>query len=156
MLREKNVRENGTNMLISSLLCLDRTKVEGGQRRERKDADRGRGPRDRGRGRGRPEVIQSHSIFEQGPAEMMMKKRGMSSVGYPFSLCSLAYIFNNNVKLILVLNTGGYESERDAPSMGPSPIINIKKEKRETEEETKEILRSLDRDNVSPGCCLYY
>lgn len=92
-------------------------KVEGGQRRERKDADRGRGPRDRGRGRGRAEVIQSHSIFEQGPGDLMMKKRG------------------------------GYESERDAPSMGPSPIINIKKEKRETEEETKEILRSLNRDN---------
>ncbi|CAK6950222.1 DNA-directed RNA polymerase III subunit RPC4 [Scomber scombrus] len=85
-------------------------KVEVGQRRERKDVDRGRGPRERGRGRGRPEVIQSHSIFEQGPAEMMLKKRG------------------------------GYETERDAPSIGPSPIINIKKEKRETEEETKEIL----------------
>ncbi|XP_040898327.1 DNA-directed RNA polymerase III subunit RPC4 [Toxotes jaculatrix] len=92
-------------------------KVEGGQRRERKDTDRGRGPRDRGRGRGRPEVIQSHSIFEQGPAEMTMKKRGV------------------------------YESEREAPSVGPSPIINIKKEKRETEEETKEILKSLERDN---------
>ncbi|KAM7416165.1 hypothetical protein PAMA_018298 [Pampus argenteus] len=95
----------------------EETKVEGGQRRERKDMDRGRGPRERGRGRGRPEVIQSHSIFEQGPAEMMMKKRG------------------------------GYESEREAPSIGPSPIINIKKEKRETEEETKEILRKLERDN---------
>uniref|UniRef100_A0A1A8ITA7 Polymerase (RNA) III (DNA directed) polypeptide D, 44kDa n=1 Tax=Nothobranchius kuhntae TaxID=321403 RepID=A0A1A8ITA7_NOTKU len=42
---------------------------------------------------------------------------------------------------------GAYESERDAPSVGPSPIINIKKEKRETEEETKEILRQLERDN---------
>uniref|UniRef100_A0A1A7Y5U2 Polymerase (RNA) III (DNA directed) polypeptide D, 44kDa n=1 Tax=Iconisemion striatum TaxID=60296 RepID=A0A1A7Y5U2_9TELE len=92
-------------------------KVEGGQRRERRDAERGRGSRERGRGRGRPEVIQSHSIFEQGPAEMLMKRRG------------------------------GYESEKDAPSMGPSPIINIKKEKRETEEETKEILRQLERDN---------
>uniref|UniRef100_A0A1A8FZZ0 Polymerase (RNA) III (DNA directed) polypeptide D, 44kDa n=1 Tax=Nothobranchius korthausae TaxID=1143690 RepID=A0A1A8FZZ0_9TELE len=92
-------------------------KVEGGQRRERRDAERGRGSKDRGRGRGRPEVIQSHSIFEQGPAEMLMKRRG------------------------------GYESERDAPSVGPSPIINIKKEKRETEEETKEILRQLERDN---------
>jgi len=47
-------------------------------------------------------------------------------------------------------HTGGYESEKDAPSAGPSPIINIKKEKRETEEETKEILRNLERDNVSP------
>ncbi|XP_030271591.1 DNA-directed RNA polymerase III subunit RPC4 [Sparus aurata] len=92
-------------------------KVDGGHRRDRKDGERGRGPRERGRGRGRPEVIQSHSIFEQGPAEMTMKKRA------------------------------GYENERDAPSVGPSPIINIKKEKRETEEETKEILRNLERDN---------
>ncbi|XP_006805995.1 DNA-directed RNA polymerase III subunit RPC4 [Neolamprologus brichardi] len=95
----------------------EETKVEDGQRRERKETDRGRGPRMRGRGRGYQELIQSHSIFEQGPGDMMMKKRG------------------------------GYESERDAPSMGPSPIINIKKEKRETEEETKEILRKLERDN---------
>ncbi|MBN3300185.1 RPC4 polymerase, partial [Amia calva] len=42
---------------------------------------------------------------------------------------------------------GGWESERDTPNTGPSPIINIKKEKRETEEETKEILRMLERDN---------
>ncbi|CAB1321961.1 unnamed protein product [Coregonus sp. 'balchen'] len=92
-------------------------KVEAGQRRERRENDRGRERGGRGgRGRGRPEVIQSHSIFEQGPAEMMKKR-------------------------------GGYEGERDAPSVGPSPIINIKKEKRETEEETKEILRNLERDN---------
>ncbi|XP_024130580.1 DNA-directed RNA polymerase III subunit RPC4 [Oryzias melastigma] len=95
----------------------EEAKVESDQRRDRRGAERGRGPRDRGRGRGRQEVIQSHSIFEQGPAEMMMKRRG------------------------------GYESERDAPNTGPSPIINIKKEKRETEEETKEILRKLERDN---------
>ncbi|XP_034397392.1 DNA-directed RNA polymerase III subunit RPC4 [Cyclopterus lumpus] len=94
----------------------DETKTEGGQRRNRRDLGRGRGPRDRGRGRGRPEVIQSHSIFEQGPAELMVKKKG------------------------------GYENEREAPSVGPSPIINIKKEKRETEEETKEILAKLERD----------
>ncbi|XP_028313438.1 DNA-directed RNA polymerase III subunit RPC4 [Gouania willdenowi] len=95
----------------------EEVKVESGQRRERRDGDRGRGPRERGRGRGRPEVIQSHSIFEQGPAEMLMKKKA------------------------------GYERDVDAPAMGPSPIINIKKEKRETEEETKEILRNLERDN---------
>uniref|UniRef100_A0A3B5MP12 Uncharacterized protein n=1 Tax=Xiphophorus couchianus TaxID=32473 RepID=A0A3B5MP12_9TELE len=89
-------------------------KVEGVLRRERRDGDRGRGRGrgERGRGRGRGELIQSHSIFEQGPGETMMKRRG-----------------------------------GDAPSMGPSPIINIKKEKRETEEETKEILRKLEREN---------
>lgn len=63
-----------------------RSKAEGGPRRERRDGERGgRGQRDRGRGRGRPEVIQSHSIFEQGPAEMMMKKRGNE---YHYSLMS--------------------------------------------------------------------
>lgn len=50
---------------------------------------------------------------------------------------------------MLLSHPGAYESERDAPSTGPSPIINIKKENRETEEETKEILRKLERDNVS-------
>lgn len=50
---------------------------------------------------------------------------------------------------------GTYETERDAPTVGPSPIINIKKEKRETEEETKEILRKLERDNFidDPHLC---
>lgn len=57
------------------------------------------------------------------------------------------------LKWIPVSHTGGYENEREAPSAGPLPIINIKKEKRETEEETKEILRSLERDNVSPHGC---
>ncbi|XP_051924811.1 DNA-directed RNA polymerase III subunit RPC4 [Hippocampus zosterae] len=90
-------------------------KDEGVQKRERMNATRGRGPRERGRGRGRPEMIQSHSIFEQGLGEIALRKKA-------------------------------YESERDAPSVGPSPIINIKKEKRETEEETKEILRKLEKD----------
>ncbi|KAL4623086.1 DNA-directed RNA polymerase III subunit RPC4 [Arapaima gigas] len=92
-------------------------KPDSGPRREKKEASRGRQRDGRGRGRGRPEVIQSHSIFEQGPAEGMMKKRG------------------------------GWDGERETPNTGPSPIINIKKEKRETEEETKEILRMLERDN---------
>uniref|UniRef100_H3CLB3 RNA polymerase III subunit D n=1 Tax=Tetraodon nigroviridis TaxID=99883 RepID=H3CLB3_TETNG len=95
----------------------EESKVDSGPRSEKKEGDQGRGPRGRGRGRGRAETIQSHSIFEQGPAEMTMKKRS------------------------------AFENEKDAPSTGPSPIINIKKEKRETEEETKEILRSLERDN---------
>lgn len=77
---------------------------------------------------------------------MMMKKRG-----WVFSFCLLeagvrSAPQNHGCDLFL---TGGYENERDAPSDAPSPIINIKKEKRETEEETKEILRNLERDNVS-------
>ncbi|XP_071806427.1 DNA-directed RNA polymerase III subunit RPC4-like isoform X1 [Asterias amurensis] len=42
---------------------------------------RGDGGRGRGRGRGRPETIQSHSIFEQGPADRLNKKVGGGS-GY--------------------------------------------------------------------------
>lgn len=35
--------------------------------------------------------------------------------------------------------------------IGPSHIINIKKEKRETDEETKQILRMLEKDDVGAG-----
>lgn len=65
-------------MLIHNFV---RVKVDSEPRRGRREGERGRGPRDRGRGRGRYDVplIQSHSIFEQGPAEMMMKKRSRGS-----------------------------------------------------------------------------
>ncbi|XP_053573936.1 DNA-directed RNA polymerase III subunit RPC4 [Bombina bombina] len=87
-------------------------------------AERGRERRDGAqRGRGKPQVIQSHSIFEQGPAEQLRKK------------------------------SGGWEATSDSPDLGPSHIINIKREKRETEEETKQILRMLENDKFldDPG-----
>ncbi|XP_069773682.1 DNA-directed RNA polymerase III subunit RPC4 [Narcine bancroftii] len=95
---------------------------EASQKKEKKERERDRQRDGRGRGRGRPETIQSHSIFEQGPAEMMKKR-------------------------------GGWDSSMDMKEFGTSPIINIKKEKRETEEETKQILRMLDRDDFidDPG-----
>ncbi|KAG8441122.1 hypothetical protein GDO86_006752 [Hymenochirus boettgeri] len=88
------------------------------ERTDRSRDRRGEGP---GRGRGKPQVIQSHSIFEQGPAEQLKKKVGWD---------------------------GPTESD-----LGPSHIINIKREKRETEEETKEILRMLENDKFldDPG-----
>lgn len=43
-------------------------------KKEKKERERQRDGHSRGRGR--PDVIQSHSIFEQGPAEMMRKKGG--------------------------------------------------------------------------------
>ncbi|NXB66721.1 RPC4 polymerase, partial [Struthidea cinerea] len=85
-------------------------------KKEKKERERQRDGH--GRGRGRPEVIQSHSIFEQGPAEMMKKK-------------------------------GSWDKAVDMSDFGPSHIINIKKEKRETDEETKQILRMLQKDDVS-------
>ncbi|OWK50784.1 DNA-directed RNA polymerase III subunit RPC4 [Lonchura striata] len=85
-------------------------------KKEKKERERQRDGH--GRGRSRPEVIQSHSIFEQGPAEMMKKK-------------------------------GSWDRAVDVSDFGPSHIINIKKEKRETDEETKQILRMLQKDDVS-------
>ncbi|XP_072255933.1 DNA-directed RNA polymerase III subunit RPC4 [Pyxicephalus adspersus] len=89
------------------------------ERSERNRDRRGDGP---GRGRGRPQVIQSHSIFEQGPAEQLKKKTA-------------------------------WDGPSDAADMGPSHIINIKREKRETEEETKQILQMLKNDKFldDPG-----
>ncbi|NXI32379.1 RPC4 polymerase, partial [Sterrhoptilus dennistouni] len=84
-------------------------------KKEKKERERQRDGH--GRGRGRPEVIQSHSIFEQGPAEMMKKK------------------------------AGSWDKTVDMSDFGPSHIINIKKEKRETDEETKQILRMLQKDD---------
>ncbi|NWI45147.1 RPC4 polymerase, partial [Picathartes gymnocephalus] len=90
-------------------------------KKEKKERERQRDGH--GRGRGRPEVIQSHSIFEQGPAEMMKKK------------------------------AGSWDKSVDVSDFGPSHIINIKKEKRETDEETKQILRMLQKDDFldDPG-----
>ncbi|NXS96345.1 RPC4 polymerase, partial [Jacana jacana] len=91
-------------------------------KKEKKERDRDRQRDGHGRGRGRPEVIQSHSIFEQGPAEMMKKK-------------------------------GSWDKTVEMSDFGPSHIINIKKEKRETDEETKQILRMLQKDDFldDPG-----
>ncbi|XP_061448969.1 DNA-directed RNA polymerase III subunit RPC4 isoform X2 [Rhineura floridana] len=91
-------------------------------KKEKKERDRDRQRDAHGRSRGRPEVIQSHSIFEQGPAEMMKKK-------------------------------GSWDKAVDVSDFGPSHIINIKKEKRETDEETKQILRMLEKDDFldDPG-----
>ncbi|XP_040270711.1 DNA-directed RNA polymerase III subunit RPC4 [Bufo bufo] len=86
-------------------------------------AERNRDRRDgSGRGRGRPQVIQSHSIFEQGPAEQLKKKTA-------------------------------WDGPADSADLGPSHIINIKREKRETEEETKQIIRMLENDKFldDPG-----
>ncbi|KAM5172622.1 DNA-directed RNA polymerase III subunit RPC4 [Mantella aurantiaca] len=89
------------------------------ERSERNRDRRGDGP---GRGRGRPQVIQSHSIFEQGPAEQLKKKTA-------------------------------WDGPSDSGDLGPSHIINIKREKRETEEETKQILQMLKNDKFldDPG-----
>uniref|UniRef100_A0A8C4R0I2 Polymerase (RNA) III (DNA directed) polypeptide D n=1 Tax=Eptatretus burgeri TaxID=7764 RepID=A0A8C4R0I2_EPTBU len=88
----------------------EQSRERGGRRGDRG----GRG----GRGGG-PEVIQSHSIFEQGPGASNPRNRG------------------------------GAARESSHAGVDPSltPIINIKKEKRETVEETEGLLQQLCRDD---------
>uniref|UniRef100_A0A8C9KSU8 RNA polymerase III subunit D n=1 Tax=Serinus canaria TaxID=9135 RepID=A0A8C9KSU8_SERCA len=57
-------------------------------KKEKKERERQRDGH--GRGRNRPEVIQSHSIFEQGPAEMM-KKKGVALVPPRGAECALCH-----------------------------------------------------------------
>ncbi|NXY89296.1 RPC4 polymerase, partial [Alcedo cyanopectus] len=119
-------------------------------KKEKKERERDRQRDGHGRGRGRPEVIQSHSIFEQGPAEMMKKKGNEScppvfpgwGVSGPSERCSPP-----------LPAAGSWDKTVDMSDFGPSHIINIKKEKRETDEETKQILRMLKKDDFldDPG-----
>lgn len=110
-------------------------------KKEKKERERQRDGH--GRGRGRPEVIQSHSIFEQGPAEMMKKKgKGGFPLGFFWGKRSLGVT-------LCCPSAGSWDKTVDMSDFGPSHIINIKKEKRETDEETKQILRMLQKDDVS-------
>ncbi|XP_033926286.1 DNA-directed RNA polymerase III subunit RPC4 [Melopsittacus undulatus] len=105
---------------IISRKIKEEPREQSSARKERKERERQR--EGQGRGRSRPQVIQSHSIFEQGPAEMLRKK-------------------------------GSWDTAVDVSDFGPSHIINIKKEKQETDEETKQILRMLQKDDFldDPG-----
>ncbi|KAB0396265.1 hypothetical protein E2I00_018971 [Balaenoptera physalus] len=125
---------------IISRKVKEEPKEEVTVKKEKRDRDRDRQREGHGRGRGRPEVIQSHSIFEQGPAEMM-KKKGTKLPGLREE--GIAGWFP----------TGNWDKTVDMSDVGPSHIINIKKEKRETDEETKQILRMLEKDDFidDPG-----
>ncbi|CAH1793903.1 unnamed protein product, partial [Owenia fusiformis] len=52
------------------------------QKTPRGRGPRGRGERGRGRGRREPDVIQSHSIFEQGPSEKLNINKSSASYSY--------------------------------------------------------------------------
>lgn len=67
-------------------------------KKEKRERDRDRQREGHGRGRGRPEVIQSHSIFEQGPAEMMKKKGTRKGSGLD---CSSDGLRRHSVGLIV-------------------------------------------------------
>ncbi|XP_052818034.1 DNA-directed RNA polymerase III subunit RPC4-like [Mya arenaria] len=85
----------------------------------------GRGGRGRGRGRNNANVIQTHSLFEQGPTEKLHKPTGGSEYSY----------------------SGGGGGGHGGTSS--SPRKSFKQEK--TDEETKEVLDQLLRDDFISG-----
>lgn len=79
-------------------------------------------------------------------------------LGFPLNCAAQAIKRSNLLQLeepasygcaILPLHAGSWDKTVDMSDFGPSHIINIKKEKRETDEETKQILRMLEKDDVS-------
>ncbi|XP_060573277.1 DNA-directed RNA polymerase III subunit RPC4-like [Ruditapes philippinarum] len=94
----------------------------GGSGRGRDSGDRGRG-RGRGRGRMSANVIQTHSLFEQGPTEKINKPTGGGDYAY----------------------SGGGRGG----SSSSSPKKSVKRER--TDEETKEVLDNLLRDDFIAG-----
>lgn len=94
----------------------------GGSGRGRDSGDRGRG-RGRGRGRMSANVIQTHSLFEQGPTEKINKPSGGGDYAY----------------------SGGGRGG----SSSSSPKKSVKRER--TDEETKEVLDNLLRDDFIAG-----
>lgn len=120
-------------------------------KKEKKERERERQRDGHGRGRGRPEVIQSHSIFEQGPAEMMKKKGNGRCPPSPgrWWWSGVCPRLRAHPRAAPLSPAGSWDKTVDMSDFGPSHIINIKKEKRETDEETKQILRMLQKDDVS-------
>lgn len=100
----------------------DGKRNSGGSGRGRDSGDRGRG-RGRGRGRMSANVIQTHSLFEQGPTEKINKPTGGGDYAY----------------------SGGGRGG----SSSSSPKKSVKRER--TDEETKEVLDNLLRDDFIAG-----
>ncbi|NXN76728.1 RPC4 polymerase, partial [Himantopus himantopus] len=103
-------------------------------KKEKKDRDRDRQRDGHGRGRGRPE----------GSCPPSRGRGGVS--GHPTRLGAYP-------RAAPLSPAGSWDKTVDMSDFGPSHIINIKKEKRETDEETKQILRMLQKDDFldDPG-----
>lgn len=99
------------------------------------------------RRRERPQTIQSHSIFEQGPADSV-RKIGIQK----FSQMYLISLETVDSSLILSVCTGwrGIPHVQDSSII---PVVNlVKKERKETREDQDEIISKLQKDDVT----IYY
>ncbi|XP_069024668.1 DNA-directed RNA polymerase III subunit RPC4 isoform X1 [Embiotoca jacksoni] len=130
------------------------------QRKERREREERRRRESRGRRKERPQTIQSHSIFETGPADNV-RKTGVSSVCLscsvlsppdqrPHVLSQTSFSFSSSSSHPLYSGWRGSAHLQDSSS---APICKqVKKERKESEDED-EILSKLQRDDFidDPG-----
>lgn len=107
------------------------------ERDERKRDTRGR------RRREKPQTIQSHSIFEQGPADSVHKIGAQM-----FAQVYLISLKTVDMSLLLSVSTG-WQGTPHVPDSSVVPEVNlVKKERKETKEDQDEIICKLQRDDV--------
>ncbi|KAH3872234.1 hypothetical protein DPMN_035449 [Dreissena polymorpha] len=107
----RRVKQEPSNDQPTPSASKDQSKGKKGLAPSKDDRGRGRG---RGRGRNMPSVIQTHSLFEQGPSEKIPKP------------------------------TGAIQEEEEG-----ARVVSFKRE--QTDQETKEVLDSLLRDDFLAG-----
>lgn len=113
-------------------------KKERRERDERKRDTRGR------RRREKPQTIQSHSIFEQGPAESVRKIGAQM-----FAQVHLISLKTIDMSLLFSVSTG-WQCTPHVPDPSVVPEVNlVKKERKETKEVQDEIICKLQRDDVT-------
>ncbi|XP_031729774.1 DNA-directed RNA polymerase III subunit RPC4 isoform X2 [Anarrhichthys ocellatus] len=126
------------------------------ERRQREERRR----ENRGRRRERPQTIQSHSIFEQGPADTVRKTGAqlLLLLSFPF-LISFEHAHQRSVTEALQVHflpclCSGWRGATDLQDSTTSPVCKlVKKERKDSEEEDDEILNKLQRDDFidDPG-----
>lgn len=113
-------------------------KKERRERDERKRDTRGR------RRREKPQTIQSHSIFEQGPADSVRKIGAQM-----FAQVYLISLKTVDVSLLLSVSIG-WQGTPHVPDSSIVPEVNlVNKERKEVKEDQDEIICKLQRDDVT-------
>lgn len=125
------------------------------ERRERDERRR----ENRGRRKERPQTIQSHSIFEQGPADTVRK----TGARLLCSLCALVELKRSHRHSVTFQChfsfphsqplCSGWRGATDLHDSTTSSVCKlVKKERKHSEEDEDEILSKLQRDDVSTSC----
>lgn len=116
-------------------------------KKERRDRNERR-RESRGRRKERPQTIQSHSIFEQGPADSVRKTGAHPQPSLLDVFLQTAFPLHRTQSVLLPT---GWHGATHLQESATSPVCKLLK-KETKEEEEDEILSKLQRDDVSASC----